>query len=95
MEEGLYFAPGSHGEDFEVRDQKAALLFEHWQPYYRNQEKMEDTVPLLLSDPHLFEHPFARLPGLADKITALMLAFRKTSVPDQLSQLLNSVPQHA
>lgn len=95
MEEGLYFAPGSLGADFEVKDQKAALLFQHWQPYYQNQKNIEDIVPNLLLDSNLFEHSFTRLPGLVEKITALLLAFQKTSVSDQLSQLLNAVPQHA
>ena len=95
MEEGKYFAPGRQGEDFEIKDQKAALLYQHWQPYYRNQKNIEDIVPHLLLDSNLFEHSFTRLPGLVEKITALLLAFQKTSVSDQLSQLLNSVPQHA
>lgn len=95
MEEGKYFAPGRKGEDFEIKDQKAALLYQHWQPYYLDQKKMEDIVPHLLLDSNLFEHSFTRLPGLVEKITALLLAFQKTSVSDQLSQLLNSVPQHA
>ncbi|MDZ4708538.1 MAG: tagaturonate reductase [Saprospiraceae bacterium] len=87
-----YFTLDLDGNEFEIVDSKAGLLFQHWLPYYMGTKTMGEIIPALLNDEQIFNHHFVSLPGFKEKITELVQTFEKTGMFQPLLTLLNPVP---
>ena len=87
-----YFTQDPDGNEFEIMDSKAGLLYQHWIPYYSGIKSMGEIIPGLLDDELIFNHPFVNLPGFKEKITELVQTFEKTGMLQPLLTLLNPVP---
>lgn len=89
-----YFAMDGQGQEFEINDHKAALLYQHWLPYFSGEKTIAEIIPILLNDDQIFNHAFVLLPEFQDKITSMVQSIHHNGLTPSLLILLNSVPQH-
>lgn len=90
-----YFSNDLQGNEFEIVDSKAGILFQHWFPYFKGTQSIGEIIPPLLADEQIFSHPFVSLPGFKEKISELIQVFEKTGILQPLLTLLNPVPINA
>jgi len=87
-----YFTSDLQGNEFEIADNKAELLYQHWMPYFSGEKTIVEIIPTLLSDTRIFDHPFIVLPGFKEKITQWVQSFQDSGLLRPLLTVLNTVP---
>lgn len=88
---GKYYAVHHSDLEFEIIDQKAPALYNHWVPYFAGSGiSVGATIKAILQDKQLFDHAFIELPGFIDQVQNMYQEIIMNSLDILLPKILES-----